>query len=138
MMDLSEKGSGSQDMKKCCVDCKTTKTPLWRGGPAGPKTLCNACGIKHRKRRRGGGQVSNREGSEEKQKKEIRSSTKEIKNDNSSSNKLDVSLKLRLMTLGRQVLLRRSNMEKQRRLGLCEEEQAAVLLMALSSGSVYG
>lgn len=23
--------------KKCCVDCRTTKTPLWRGGPAGPK-----------------------------------------------------------------------------------------------------
>ena len=23
--------------EKCCVDCKTTKTPLWRSGPAGPK-----------------------------------------------------------------------------------------------------
>ena len=22
---------------KYCTDCKTTKTPLWRGGPAGPK-----------------------------------------------------------------------------------------------------
>jgi hypothetical protein len=25
--------------KKCCSDCKTTKTPLWRGGPAGPKVI---------------------------------------------------------------------------------------------------
>ncbi|KAK7397134.1 hypothetical protein VNO78_18301 [Psophocarpus tetragonolobus] len=37
--------------KKCCADCKTTKTPLWRGGPAGPKTLCNACGIRYRKKK---------------------------------------------------------------------------------------
>lgn len=22
---------------KTCADCGTTKTPLWRGGPAGPK-----------------------------------------------------------------------------------------------------
>ncbi|KAK3441567.1 hypothetical protein EUGRSUZ_B02079 [Eucalyptus grandis] len=22
---------------KFCADCKTTKTPLWRGGPSGPK-----------------------------------------------------------------------------------------------------
>lgn len=24
---------------KTCVDCGTTKTPLWRGGPAGPKVF---------------------------------------------------------------------------------------------------
>ncbi|CBI39566.3 unnamed protein product, partial [Vitis vinifera] len=54
MMDLSKKESLSEEMneiKKCCTDCKTTKTPLWRGGPAGPKSLCNACGIRYRKRR---------------------------------------------------------------------------------------
>lgn len=27
----------SGENNKCCTDCKTTKTPLWRGGPAGPK-----------------------------------------------------------------------------------------------------
>ncbi|KAL0457461.1 UNVERIFIED_CONTAM: GATA transcription factor 17 [Sesamum latifolium] len=37
---------------KTCVDCGTSKTPLWRGGPAGPKSLCNACGIRSRKKRR--------------------------------------------------------------------------------------
>ncbi|TKY61550.1 GATA transcription factor 16 [Spatholobus suberectus] len=52
MMDLKEWSSQeSNENKKCCADCKTTKTPLWRGGPAGPKTLCNACGIRYRKRR---------------------------------------------------------------------------------------
>uniref|UniRef100_A0A6N2LZA2 GATA-type domain-containing protein n=1 Tax=Salix viminalis TaxID=40686 RepID=A0A6N2LZA2_SALVM len=29
--------SGEVEDKKACADCKTTKTPLWRGGPAGPK-----------------------------------------------------------------------------------------------------
>ncbi|XVF41811.1 hypothetical protein PTKIN_Ptkin01aG0310500 [Pterospermum kingtungense] len=38
--------------KKCCTECKTTETPQWRGGPAGPQSLCNACGIKYMKRGR--------------------------------------------------------------------------------------
>ncbi|XP_031499506.1 GATA transcription factor 15-like [Nymphaea colorata] len=32
-----------------CADCKTEKTPLWRNGPLGPKSLCNACGIRYKK-----------------------------------------------------------------------------------------
>ncbi|KAM0991963.1 hypothetical protein ACFX13_010452 [Malus domestica] len=36
--------------KKFCTDCKATETPLWRSGPAGPKSLCNACGIRYRKK----------------------------------------------------------------------------------------
>lgn len=31
---------------KVCSDCGITSTPLWRGGPNGPKTMCNACGIR--------------------------------------------------------------------------------------------
>lgn len=27
------------DHHKSCVDCKTTKTPLWRSGPSGPKVI---------------------------------------------------------------------------------------------------
>jgi len=29
-----------------CSCCATTTTPQWRVGPNGPKTMCNACGIK--------------------------------------------------------------------------------------------
>nr|XP_016477352.1 PREDICTED: GATA transcription factor 17-like [Nicotiana tabacum] len=51
-MDLKEvKGSEVEEMKTCS-DCHTTRTPLWRSGPAGPKSLCNACGIKYNKKRR--------------------------------------------------------------------------------------
>lgn len=37
---------------RVCVDCHTSTTPLWRSGPQGPKTLCNACGIRQRKAKR--------------------------------------------------------------------------------------
>ncbi|KAF2304344.1 hypothetical protein GH714_030292 [Hevea brasiliensis] len=37
---------------RVCADCNTTSTPLWRSGPRGPKSLCNACGIRQRKARR--------------------------------------------------------------------------------------
>lgn len=29
-----------------CAYCQTKTTPLWRKGPQGPGTLCNACGVK--------------------------------------------------------------------------------------------
>ncbi|KAL8138536.1 hypothetical protein V2J09_004537 [Rumex salicifolius] len=29
-----------------CLHCATEKTPQWRTGPLGPKTLCNACGVR--------------------------------------------------------------------------------------------
>lgn len=38
--------------KKCrrgCLNCQAQKTPQWRMGPDGPKTLCNACGVRYRK-----------------------------------------------------------------------------------------
>ncbi|KAF3578171.1 hypothetical protein DY000_02034606 [Brassica cretica] len=33
---------------RMCTHCETTETPQWREGPCGPKTLCNACGIRFR------------------------------------------------------------------------------------------
>lgn len=30
-------GDAIEQNKKTCADCGTSKTPLWRGGPAGPK-----------------------------------------------------------------------------------------------------
>jgi hypothetical protein len=29
-----------------CTDCGTLDSPEWRKGPKGPKTLCNACGLR--------------------------------------------------------------------------------------------
>ncbi|KAJ0967358.1 hypothetical protein J5N97_024275 [Dioscorea zingiberensis] len=29
-----------------CKHCETEETPQWRAGPDGPKTLCNACGVR--------------------------------------------------------------------------------------------
>ncbi|VAH21306.1 unnamed protein product [Triticum turgidum subsp. durum] len=31
-----------------CLHCETDKTPQWRTGPLGPKTLCNACGVRYK------------------------------------------------------------------------------------------
>lgn len=31
-----------------CKHCQVTETPQWREGPMGPKTLCNACGVRYR------------------------------------------------------------------------------------------
>ncbi|KAL8171464.1 hypothetical protein V2J09_023268 [Rumex salicifolius] len=31
-----------------CEHCQTEKTPQWRAGPTGPKTLCNACGVRYK------------------------------------------------------------------------------------------
>ncbi|KAL1190963.1 GATA transcription factor 16 [Cardamine amara subsp. amara] len=115
---IIEQNKTSVNEKKTCSDCGTSKTPLWRGGPSGPKSLCNACGIRNRKKRRGGTEDS-----------------KKLKKSNSGGGnpKFGGSLKQRLMDLG---MTKRSMVEKQlRKLG--EEEQAAVLLMALSYGSVY-
>ncbi|KAK3985365.1 cutinase gene palindrome-binding protein [Cladorrhinum sp. PSN332] len=45
---------GERDKKKkqkvaeeyVCTDCGTLESPEWRKGPQGPKTLCNACGLR--------------------------------------------------------------------------------------------
>ncbi|CAL5416601.1 unnamed protein product [Camellia sinensis] len=31
-----------------CQHCHAEKTPQWRAGPMGPKTLCNACGVRYK------------------------------------------------------------------------------------------
>ncbi|PUZ60206.1 hypothetical protein GQ55_4G105600 [Panicum hallii var. hallii] len=49
---MSMGGQPNLGIIRVCSDCNTTKTPLWRSGPCGPKSLCNACGIRQRKARR--------------------------------------------------------------------------------------
>ncbi|XP_030474585.1 GATA transcription factor 15-like [Syzygium oleosum] len=155
MQDASDKGSESPgvasseeshvtETKKTCADCGTTKTPLWRGGPAGPKSLCNACGIRSRKKRRDILGISKKPADDKKRKKINHSPSNNSNDDNRFGN----SLKQRLLALlGREVMMQKrsassssssstSSLQRQRK-KLGEEEQAAVLLMALSYGSVY-
>lgn len=35
------------DRGRMCTSCGTTNSPEWRKGPAGIKTLCNACGLRY-------------------------------------------------------------------------------------------
>ncbi|CAG7890025.1 unnamed protein product [Brassica rapa] len=146
--NCSSSGSGGGETKKTCVDCGTFKTPLWRGGPAGPKSLCNACGIKSRKKRQAALGI--------KPEKKIRKSNScdsdlSLEDDRNVNNKIkkaddhtstssSCSKRVsKFLDLGLEVpVMKRSAVEKKRlwkKLG--EEERAAVLLMALSCGSVY-
>lgn len=39
-------GGGVAAQPRKCSHCGVTKTPQWRAGPLGSKTLCNACGVR--------------------------------------------------------------------------------------------
>lgn len=43
----TSQNQSSQAVRKC-MHCEITKTPQWRAGPMGPKTLCNACGVRYK------------------------------------------------------------------------------------------
>ncbi|KAK6129439.1 hypothetical protein DH2020_036815 [Rehmannia glutinosa] len=118
-----EEKKNNSPSPKSCSDCHTTRTPLWRGGPHGPKSLCNACGIKYNKKRR---QLLGLDTGKSNKKKKRTSVSR--------SNEVREILKMRFMAFGSDMLLQRS---KKLMSKLREEEQAALLLMALSCGSVY-
>ncbi|KAJ0779244.1 putative transcription factor C2C2-GATA family [Helianthus annuus] len=40
--------SESNETVRRCTHCASEKTPQWRTGPLGPKTLCNACGVRYK------------------------------------------------------------------------------------------
>ncbi|KAL6005035.1 GATA-binding factor 2 [Asimina triloba] len=42
-----ESAAGDGGVRKC-THCATEKTPQWRTGPLGPKSLCNACGVRYK------------------------------------------------------------------------------------------
>jgi hypothetical protein len=50
--DYLEGGERSQQeggaVMRRCTHCQIEKTPQWRAGPLGPKTLCNACGVRYK------------------------------------------------------------------------------------------
>lgn len=39
-------GSTGSQFQRRCSHCQVQKTPQWRAGPLGAKTLCNACGVR--------------------------------------------------------------------------------------------
>ncbi|XP_037408774.1 GATA transcription factor 17-like [Triticum dicoccoides] len=138
---------------KACDDCNTTKTPLWRGGPNGPKSLCNACGIRYRKRRRvamgldpeakrkpkrDDAALSKAEASstkEEEEEEEEKASTNKIKTKTTTH-----TVELHMVGFAKDAVLKqRRRMRMRRRKPSClgEEERAAILLMSLSSGVIY-
>lgn len=44
--ESSDAPPSSDQQEKRCAHCLSSKTPQWRAGPLGPKTLCNACGVR--------------------------------------------------------------------------------------------
>ncbi|KAG9452290.1 hypothetical protein H6P81_005194 [Aristolochia fimbriata] len=47
--ETSPSGSGlAEGGVRKCTHCATEKTPQWRTGPMGPKSLCNACGVRYK------------------------------------------------------------------------------------------
>lgn len=42
---VSKRSSG----RVVCRNCGAQQTPQWRCGPEGPRTLCNACGVRYKK-----------------------------------------------------------------------------------------
>nr|XP_043629523.1 GATA transcription factor 4-like [Erigeron canadensis] len=43
-----ETKSQNNVVRRRCTHCASEKTPQWRTGPLGPKTLCNACGVRYK------------------------------------------------------------------------------------------
>ncbi|KVI11014.1 Zinc finger, GATA-type [Cynara cardunculus var. scolymus] len=120
--------------EKICVDCKTSKTPLWRSGPSGPKSLCNACGIRYRKKK----SISGSEKKKKKKEKQPPSSPTSSSSCCSTVGEDDCDLRRIKLVVLLQSQRERCGMKKVRRNDynkLGEVEQAAFLLMSLSCGS---
>ena len=148
---------------KACDDCNTTKTPLWRGGPNGPKSLCNACGIRYRKRRRvamgldpeakrkpkrddaikaaaEAAQASSKEEEEEEEDKAKAGDEKagEEKASKKTKARTTHTVELHMVGFAKDAVLKQQRRRRRRKPScLGEEERAAILLMSLSSGVIY-
>lgn len=168
---------------KACANCHTTKTSLWRGGPEGPKSLCNACGIRYRKRRQAIGldaaaaaaAANSQQDLQQPKKKaavdpqqqdqhQLRKKTTAVANpqqdrhqprkraaaaaaatdpQHTSITKKDTDKKDQQVTVDLHVVGfgKEATFKQRRRMRhnkcMSEEERAAVLLMALSSGVIY-
>ncbi|CAO2173756.1 unnamed protein product, partial [Urochloa humidicola] len=98
-----------------CVECRATTTPMWRSGPTGPRSLCNACGIRYRKKRR---QELGLDHKQQQQPQQHNGEAKTEGKDSSSNSSSSGSSNLQAV---------------QKRRLLMGVEEAALLLMTLSS-----
>ncbi|KAG6662048.1 GATA transcription factor 21 [Carya illinoinensis] len=149
--------SSSNTAIRVCADCNTTKTPLWRSGPRGPKSLCNACGIRQRKARRAIAAAANGTILEAKppSMKSAASANVQHKDKRSSNGYVPKFKKCKLSTTtpttttqshhhGRKKLcledftISLSKNSAFQRVFPQDEKEAAILLMALSYGLVHG
>lgn len=149
--DLSSNSTSNNNSPiRVCADCNTTKTPLWRSGPKGPKSLCNACGIRQRKARRAmaaaaaadaNGTAITTELSPMKIKMHYKDKTGKSEHAaplkkrckitaGPSNDKKKLGLEDFLINLSKNLALNRVFPQ--------DEKDAAILLMALSSGLVHG
>ncbi|KAH6801691.1 hypothetical protein C2S51_033137 [Perilla frutescens var. frutescens] len=46
--ETHDQSPAAQQAIRKCMHCEITKTPQWRAGPMGPKSLCNACGVRYK------------------------------------------------------------------------------------------
>ena len=46
---LTQQPAAAGARRLTCTNCSTHQTPQWRCGPQGPRTLCNACGVRYKK-----------------------------------------------------------------------------------------
>ncbi|GMH13723.1 hypothetical protein Nepgr_015564 [Nepenthes gracilis] len=137
---------------RVCADCNTTKTPLWRSGPKGPKSLCNACGIRQRKARAAmatANAAAASKGTVHAVKTQVMNNSKVHHKEKGSSGGSGLQQKKRskIATTAspdrRKLCLEEFTLYLTKKLSLPEvfpqeEKEAAILLMALSYGLVHG
>ncbi|KAJ2977359.1 hypothetical protein NQ176_g4418 [Zarea fungicola] len=54
---LGQKKKLKELEESVCTDCGTFDSPEWRKGPSGPKTPCNACGLRWAKKEKRRGKL---------------------------------------------------------------------------------
>ncbi|KAK6941381.1 Zinc finger, GATA-type [Dillenia turbinata] len=147
--DTNSSSNNSNMIIRVCADCNTTKTPLWRSGPRGPKSLCNACGIRQRKARRAMAAAAANGtivATENKPSLKIKVHHK-YKNSNNNANTSQVKKKYKIMSpqsngkkkfCFEDFAISLTNKLPFHQVFPQDEKEAAILLMALSYGLVHG